>query len=144
MNKKEFVRRAAKNQKNSILETRYWVDIVLEELKKAIVEEKNLDLYGFGKFEHVLMKGHNVRNPDGEITFCPSWTKVKFTPSRYIKAAVKDGLTAAEFGERMKAIRAFHRGENEDICRVVNGHPVMRDEVNVCEDLLDDEDDSPS
>ena len=47
MNKEDFIRRAADNQGNTIMETRYWVDILLEELKKAIIDDEEVSLYGF-------------------------------------------------------------------------------------------------
>lgn len=137
MTKKEFIRRVAKNQKNSILETRYWVDIVLEELKKAVIDEESIDLYGFGKFEHALMQGHNIRNPaEGKVIYHPAWVKLKFTPSKYVKAAIKDGLTAAEFEERLEDIRAFRRGENDKVRCVTNGRPVMKDEEDATEEIV--------
>lgn len=129
MTKEEFIRSAAKHQKNSVLETRYWVDTILAELKRAIIEEERLDLYGFGKFEHIQNRGRMMKNSYGEEVYSKPWTKIKFTPSQYMKGAVKDHLTMEQLDERMKMIRAFNRGEDVPGIRcITNGRPVMVDD----------------
>jgi nucleoid DNA-binding protein len=111
MNKEEFVRRAAANQGNTITETRYWVDLVLEELKMAVIDEEKVSLYGFGSFEHRQHKGRTMKNFEGEEFTCPDSTMLKFVPSIYLRDAVKDGIGAVEFERRMEKIRALKRGE---------------------------------
>ena len=111
MNKEDFIRRAADNQGNTIMETRYWVDILLEELKKAIIDDEEVSLYGFGTFVHKPHKGRVMKNFEGKKINCPDSIMLKFVPSFYLKAAVKDQLTSTEFERRMEKIRALKRGE---------------------------------
>ena len=111
MNKEDFIRRAADNQGNTIMETRYWVDILLEELKKAIIDDEEVSLYGFGTFAHKPHKGRVMKNFEGKKINCPDSIMLKFVPSVYLKAAVKDQLTSTEFERRMEKIRALKRGE---------------------------------
>ena len=111
MNREEFVRRAAANQGNTITETRYWVDLVFEELKGAIIDEEKVSIYGFGTFEHRHHKGRTMKNFEGEKFTCPDTTMLKFVPSIYLRDAVKDGIGSVEFERRMDKIRALRRGE---------------------------------
>ena len=56
MTRDEFIRAVAERQGNSITETRYWVDIIFEELKRSVLEEENVSIYGFGTFSHRRQK----------------------------------------------------------------------------------------
>lgn len=111
MTRDEFIRSVAERQGNSIMETRYWVDIIFEELKRAILEEENVSIYGFGTFSHRRQKSRRAADFNAKEYTYEDGVNLKFTPSIYLRNAVKDRLTWKEFEQRMARIRALKRGE---------------------------------
>lgn len=111
MTKVQFVRRAAANQGNTVAETRYWVDLILEELKKAVIEEEFVDLRGFGRFSHVHRKGFTRLTPQGEKQYQPPFDQIRFALSPYIRTAVALGLTYPQYCKNMEVFRAYRKGE---------------------------------
>ena len=111
MTTEEFIRQAAANQGNSVTETRYWVGVLIEELKRALIDEEKVTLFGLGNFQHKEHKGRTMKNLKGEQVQSQDSILIKFVPSIYIRDAVKDGLNSVEFERRMGKIRALKRGE---------------------------------
>lgn len=62
------------------------VDNFLEILSKGMVEDKRVELRGFGVFETKRMKPKKARNPKtGEVVFIPERDKITFKPSKILK-----------------------------------------------------------
>jgi len=63
------------------------IDKLFEEVKQALVEDRVVELRGFGTFEVRMRKGReNARNPKtGELTPCHNHGVTSFRPGRYLK-----------------------------------------------------------
>lgn len=111
MTKREFIRRVAADNNVSIEKAKAWVDVIFETLRNSCIDNPEVNIYGFGKFEHKVRGAKVGRMPSGERVEIPPITKLRFTPSLYVADAVKDGIDSMQFGERMEKVRAIKRGE---------------------------------
>lgn len=91
MTRVEFERKVAEDSNSSYRSAREWTQTVLDSLADAIITEKNLDLYGFGSFEHIPRKAKVGRNAStGERIDIPAHMGVKFRPGKKIREAVAE------------------------------------------------------
>ena len=63
------------------------LDIFSESLEKALLENKNIELRGFGTiFVKTIKEKYSARNPKtGEMIYVPKKNKVRFKPSKKLK-----------------------------------------------------------
>ena len=63
------------------------LDIFSESLEKALLENKNIELRGFGTiFVKKIKEKYSARNPKtGELIYVPKKNKIKFKPSKKLK-----------------------------------------------------------
>lgn len=81
-----------------------WTYAVIDALFDAIVDEEEVNLYGYGSFRHATYKPlHNTftakdfKNIDYNLEWeIPSRVCVKFTPSARIKMAVRNGIKSED------------------------------------------------
>lgn len=111
MTKREFIRRVAADNGVAIDKAKAWVDVIFDTLRDSCIDNPEVNIYGFGKFEHKVRGAKVGRLPTGEKVEIPPVTKLRFTPSLYVADAVKDGIDSMQFDDRMNKVRAIKRGE---------------------------------
>ena len=82
-------------EKNSTLnhqELENILDIFSESLEKALLENKNIELRGFGTiFVKTIKEKYSARNPKtGEMIYVPKKNKVRFKPSKKLKKIINN------------------------------------------------------
>ena len=93
MSRLEILKKLRK--KNSTLnhqELENILDIFSESLEKALLENKNIELRGFGTiFVKIIKEKYSARNPKtGEIIYVPKKNKVRFKPSKKLKKIINN------------------------------------------------------
>ena len=93
MTRDEFVRFAAEDQNIPKSKFRYYLDVVLEGIFRALEEgNETIHFPGFGVFEVRLRKGGKGRNMrTGETVDVPPKKILTFRPADYAKEAVQVG-----------------------------------------------------
>ncbi len=68
------------------------LDIFSESLEKALLENKNIELRGFGTiFVKTIKEKYSARNPKtGEMIYVPKKNKVRFKPSKKLKKIINN------------------------------------------------------
>ena len=68
------------------------LDIFSESLEKALLENKNIELRGFGTiFVKTIKEKYSARNPKtGEMIYVPKKNKVRFKPSKKLKNIINN------------------------------------------------------
>ena len=68
------------------------LDIFSESLEKALLENKNIELRGFGTiFVKTIKEKYSARNPKtGEMIYVPKKNKVRFKPSKKLKKLINE------------------------------------------------------
>ena len=93
MSRLEILKKLRK--KNSTLnhqELENILDIFSESLEKALLENKNIELRGFGTiFVKTIKEKYSARNPKtGEMIYVPKKNKVRFKPSKKLKNIINN------------------------------------------------------
>lgn len=89
MNKTEFVAAVAEKLGKTKKDTGVLVDTVIDELKKGIVDNGEVQLFQFGKFEVKTRAAHKGINPATKETIqLPETNYVHFKPAKAFKEAV--------------------------------------------------------
>ena len=93
MSRLEILKKLRK--KNSTLnhqELENILDIFSESLEKALLENKNIELRGFGTiFVKTIKEKYSARNPKtGEMIYVPKKNKVRFKPSKKLKKIINN------------------------------------------------------
>ena len=90
MHKKDIVAALAEELDLSKSKAEKAVNLVLEKIKKALVDGDSVTLMGFGSFNVVQRAQREGRNPaTGEKMTIPASKTVKFKPSKVLKEAVQ-------------------------------------------------------
>ena len=90
MTRSEFIDKVAKDNGQTMVATKAWVDVVLAELAEVVTQEDEVDLRGLGRFEHKNRKAKVGRNAStGEKIDIPARVVVKFYPGSLVDSAVK-------------------------------------------------------
>ena len=68
------------------------LDIFSESIEKALLENKNIELRGFGTiFVKTIKEKYSARNPKtGEMIYVPKKNKVRFKPSKKLKKLINE------------------------------------------------------
>ena len=68
------------------------LDIFSESIEKALLENKNIELRGFGTiFVKTIKEKYSARNPKtGEMIYVPKKNKVRFKPSKKLKKIINN------------------------------------------------------
>lgn len=86
MNKKEFIDFLAKENDISKIQAQNALDIVIDGMQKALVENDNISLIGFGTFNKKKVAGRNGHNPKtGEIIKIAARNQISFKVSKPFK-----------------------------------------------------------
>lgn len=133
MNKTDLIRRVAKTCNVSIEDTSRWVNAIFDVLTDCILENEEVHIYGFGRFNHRRRKAYVGSLPSREAINIPAKTKLRFTPGVYFADAINDGITPDEYRERLEKIRAIRRGEH------VPGYVVRKNRLVSIEEVAADE-----
>ncbi len=82
----------AKNSKLNQLEIEIILDTFSESIQKTLLDEKNMELRGFGTFfVKKIREKYNSRNPKtGEIIYVPQKNKVRFKASKKLKKFINE------------------------------------------------------
>lgn len=91
MKKQDLINKVAETKGISKVAAKDMVDVVLDEMQKAIKEDGVLDIYGFVKMESILKEEHTGRNPhDGTTITIPAKHLPKAKFSSRFKAFLND------------------------------------------------------
>ena len=81
-----------KNPKINRSELEIAIDIFCGAIEKALVEERNVEIRGFGSFlVKKIKEKYYARNPKtGELIYVPEKNKVRFKASKNLKRLIND------------------------------------------------------
>lgn len=82
MNKKEFIRRAARRAGGTIVDATIFYEAFMEELAEAMENEEKVLLQGVGTMRGIVKKAHvfhNIKTNQNEMA--PAKKTIQFTPS---------------------------------------------------------------
>lgn len=99
MNKQDFIAQLAENRfEGDKKEAEYALDSVLDGLLRAMVEEDEISIFGFGKFTIREVPGRTGRNPQtGEpVEIAPS-VRVSWKPAANIKKTLNSDDDLVDF-----------------------------------------------
>ena len=92
MKKIDLIEAISKQSKISRLESKFCVEVILEELASAIVSGEGVEVRGFGSFYKRHRKGRIGINPKtGENTEVAAKFVPFFKPGKFLKDAVNKG-----------------------------------------------------
>ena len=92
MKKTELIEAVSKQSKISRSESKFYIEVILEELTSAIVSGKGVEVRGFGGFYKRRRKGRVGINPrTGEKTQVAAKFVPFFKPGKFLKNAVNKG-----------------------------------------------------
>lgn len=122
MNKHQFIADVHKRHKGEIacdgtghkmtLEAvTFWTELVFQELRRCIIENDDVNISGFGKFDRGQLTDRELVNPFGQPVQAKAHKRVKFVPSYHLKEAVSRNLTYEEYQDMVDKYRAVARGE---------------------------------
>ncbi len=91
MSRQEILKKLKeKNPKLNQQELENIIDIFCEGLEKALIDNKSIELRGFGTFfTKIIKEKFSARNPKtGEIIYVPEKNKIRFKPSKKLKKLI--------------------------------------------------------
>ncbi len=91
MTREDFIRKVAKDTGAPYVQSKQWVNAVMDSLADALINEDVIKMRGLCTFEHCRHKARSGRNAStGERIVIPPRTVIKFIPSTHIAEAIKD------------------------------------------------------
>lgn len=84
MRKAELIERLANKLQTSKSQAGRTLDVTLEVMTEVLLEGSDIQLRGFGVFQHKVLKGREGRLPGGERVVVPERRTVRFSPSKHI------------------------------------------------------------
>lgn len=122
MNKTEFIADVHKRHKGEITCDRsgtritldavtFWTELILQELRRCIIENDEVNLYGLGKFGRAELTDRELVTPEGRKINVNGHRRLKFVPSYHLKEAIARELTYEQFQDMVAKYKAVSRGE---------------------------------
>ena len=93
MSRKELIKNLKKKNPNlNKSELENTIETFCKVILKALADDKNVELRGFGSFfKKKLKEKYSARNPKtGELIYIPEKNKLKFKPSKYLNIKINE------------------------------------------------------
>lgn len=89
----------------------FWFEFFLQELRRCIIENDEVNLYGIGLFAKSPVTERHLKSPEGREIHITPHRRLRFVPGYQLKNAIREELDYEGYQDMVEKYNACARGE---------------------------------